>query len=151
MATRSPSPKPPRGAPRRHASFLPAALADRYASAAADPDLTSLRDELALLDMRIGQLLEANSETASTQLWQEARRRFEALKRAGAAGPRGMAAARLALQQLEAVLQQGLSASAIWDQLPALLDLRRKLTSAETKRTVTTPTRPRARRSSLLR
>lgn len=118
----------------RHSKFLPKGLAARYEVAARDPDLTSLRDEVVLVDVRIGQLLESLGQTGSGRLWKEARQKFDAFKGASGKGKNAVGAARLALQELDDVLAQGLTAAATWDELRETLDLRRRLSDSETKR-----------------
>ncbi len=117
----------------RHSKYMPSALAERYATAARDPDLTSMRDEIALSDVRIGQLLEALGETGNTRLWKASVIAFNQFKAAG--GKKGaVVAARVALKQLEEVLTQGLTAAATWDELRETLELRRRLAESEVKR-----------------
>ena len=118
----------------RHSKYLPAGLAARYVAGRNDPNLIALRDEVALVDVRVGELLEAIGETGNAKLWKDAREKFDAFKGARTTGPGAIEAARAALQQVDKVLTRGLSVSATWDELRDTLDLRRKLTEAETRR-----------------
>lgn len=118
----------------RHSKYLPKDLAERYQEARIDPHLTDLKDELALVDVRIAQLLEALGETGSARLWKEARTKFDAFKRAGGKGKAAVGEARLALQQVDDILASGLTAAATWDDLREMLDLRRRLSESETRR-----------------
>ncbi len=118
----------------RHSKHLPQQLLERYLAASADPDLTSLRDEVALIDVRISQLLEALGETGNLRLWKDARTKLDAFKAAGAKKKVGVGEARTALQELDDLIDAGLSAAATWDELRETLDLRRKMAESETKR-----------------
>src|ERR671916_1968189 len=57
----------------RYSRSLPAQLAARYTAAQHDPELLSLRDELALLDARIADVLSRVDSGESGQLWQHLR------------------------------------------------------------------------------
>lgn len=118
----------------RHSKHLPKDLLDRYLTAAADPELTSVRDEVALLDVRVSQLLEALGETGNLRLWKDARAKLDAFKAVGAKRKVGVGEARTALQHLDDLIDAGLSAAATWDELRETLDLRRKMAETETKR-----------------
>jgi hypothetical protein len=118
----------------RHSKYLPTNLAGRYAESVNDPDLTSLRDDLALADGRVTELLESLGQSGSTKLWMEARQRFDAFKAAGKRGRDAVGAARVAIQQLDDTLTAGLAAAVTWDELRETLELRRKLSESETKR-----------------
>lgn len=116
----------------RHSKYLPSGIVERYQEGLKDPDLISLRSEVALTDMRIGQLLEALGESGNTRLWREARVKLDALKGLGSKGK--TSDARVALQALDDLITSGLTASATWEELRELIDLRRKLAADETKR-----------------
>jgi hypothetical protein len=117
----------------RHSKYLPSALLERYQTAIGDPGLISLRDEVALLDGRITQLLETVGDTGNLRLWKEARTRLDAFKGAGAKKG-SVGAARQALQQLDDLIDAGLSDAATWEELRETLEARRKMAESETKR-----------------
>jgi hypothetical protein len=118
----------------KHTRYLPKSLQERYDAAARDPDLVDLRDEIALLDVRIGQLLETLGDTGSPRLWREARARFDAFKAAGTQGKGSVVAARAALQAVDDVLAEGLAASSTWEELRDTIELRRRLSEAQSRR-----------------
>jgi hypothetical protein len=118
----------------RHSKFLPTQLAERYLQAVNDPTLISLRDEMALISVRVSQLLETVGKTGNTRLWRDARQRLDAFKAAGGKGKTAVGQARIALQQLDDVLAAGLSAAATWDELRETIELQRRLTDSETRR-----------------
>lgn len=118
----------------RHSKYLKLRLGERYADAISDPRLLGLRDEVALVDVRIAELLEAIGETGNTRLWKKARADFDAFQAAAGKGKDGVAIARQTLDALDRTLTEGLSTAATWDELAERLDLRRRLVEAETKR-----------------
>src|SRR5204863_58364 len=79
----------------RYSKYVPKDLLERYHQAARDPNLVAMHDEIALVDVRVSQLLEAVGETGNTKLWREARTRFDAFKSAGGKGKGAVGAARL--------------------------------------------------------
>ncbi len=118
----------------RYLRSLPKLLAERYREAAAAGNAIDLTDDLALIDFRIGELLSSLGETGSTRLWREVRNKLDQFKGAGDRGRGSVAAARTALHELEAVVSAGLTAAATWEELRALIDLRRRVSEAEAKR-----------------
>ena len=117
----------PRG---RHSSVLPADLAERYEERLTDPQLTSLRAELALIDTRVAALLASDEGLAAGPLWRQARKQLTQLRDAKA----NVAAARRALQALDDTIAEGQAAASRWADVQQLLDLRRKLVEAEVRR-----------------
>ena len=118
----------------RYSKYLPDNLAARYATSLQDPQLIALRDEIALLEVRIGQLYEGLGETGSRRFFREAKVKLEAFKAAGSKGKAAVGAARVALGELEQVINLGLTAEATWEELRETFDLKRRLSEAESKR-----------------
>jgi hypothetical protein len=118
----------------RHSTYLPKKLGERYAEGLSNPNLTELRSEVALVDVRIGQLLELAGAHGNKRLWVEALKAFDTFKAAAAKGPEAVAPARVALTGLERILNEGKEESATWEELRETIDLRRRLAESETKR-----------------
>lgn len=118
----------------RHSKYLRASLGEKYDTALNDPHLLGLREDVALVDVRIAELIEAIGETGNTRLWREARTKLDAVKTAATKGKAGVGPAREALDALDQVLTDGLTQAATWDELADRLDLRRRLVDSETKR-----------------
>ena len=119
----------------RHSKVLKGDLLERYEQAANDPNLVSVRDELALVDMRVGQLLDAVGETGSLRLIKEIRAKFDTFKAAGKKKGKQSAVEGLgALEQVDRLIDDALTVAATWDELRETLDLRRKLSETETRR-----------------
>ena len=119
----------------RHSKFLPRGLRQRYEEGAADPELVSVRAELSLLDLRVTELLVSIGKTGNRAVLIQIRGKLREFKNAGTKGEKSaVGAARLALQQLEDLIDGGLTAAATWDELRDTIDLRRKLAEAESRR-----------------
>jgi len=118
----------------RYSQKLPDRLAGRYLEALADPHLLALREEVALTDTRIADLLERVDTGESGELWRglkEAWREFEQarlIKNAGSVGA--------ALTRIGQFIERGQSDYAVWAEIGRLLDQRRRLAESERKRLV---------------
>lgn len=117
----------------RHSKYLPTRLAARYQEAQNDPDLISLHDDIALIDTRLGELVERVGEDDPTALWQQARRQIDAYKDAQKRASRDQVAH---LAALEVTIAQGVAdaPSASWRQVFDLLEQRRRSVESESKR-----------------
>lgn len=118
----------------RRSKFMKGELAKRYAAALSDPNLVGLRDEIALVDVRISQLVEAWGTHPSTAVVRRIRERLDAFKACGVKGEGAVGAARLALQALEDDINAAEQAAANWDELRDTVEQRRKLVESEIKR-----------------
>lgn len=118
----------------RYSKYLPAQLRERYETARDDDRLIELRDDVAIIDLRIGELLEQIGETGSTGLLKAARLKFDAFKSAGGKGKASVGQARISLQELDDLLTLGLQRASTWEELRDSIELRRRLTESETKR-----------------
>lgn len=114
----------------RHSKYMPKGMAERYEEALRDPNLTSLTAEIALTDLRVGDLLSAIGGTGNAKLWGEARKMLNDFK----AGKTTAAAAGAVIRNLDALVDEGLTTATSWDELRDTLDLRRKLVETETRR-----------------
>lgn len=117
----------------RYSKYLPARLAERYQESQTDPQLLALRDEVALVDSRLAELLGRVDTGESRKCWQEAQDAFGELRKARAdSNAKGFAAA---MAGLESALQIG-NDYAVWDEISATIDLRKRLVESERKRLV---------------
>lgn len=114
----------------RYSKHLPTDLGDRYAEALASSDLLSLRDEVAVLEARISELLSAAAP--AREHWAAAGEAFAAMRRASAANDAaGMASA---ASRLDAALRAGSRAGAAWAEVAGLMDRKRRLARDEVRR-----------------
>lgn len=114
----------------RYSKYLPARLLDRYEAALADDTLLELREEIALLDARLVDLLSRVDTGEAGGLWLRARAAWEASQSADAATA---LAARLELAQL---FTDGVADYEAWAAVSALMTQRQRLVESERKRLV---------------
>ena len=116
----------------RYSTALPDRLIARYAAAAADPDLIVLRDDVALVDAMMADVLQRLDTGETGGLWRalrEAANRFEARRRA-----RDTAGAGESLEEMLGIIRRGGSDEGIRQEVLGHLAERRKLAEAERKR-----------------
>lgn len=118
----------------RYSKYLPGRFIERYAEAAQDKDLLSLRDDIALMDVRLVDLLLQLHTGESGQLWQEvieAKRRLDhAILISDADAVRG------ALASLDKLLESGVNDHAAWREIVDLLERKRRLSDSEHRRQI---------------
>jgi hypothetical protein len=122
----------PRWTSGRHSQALPAGLQDAYERALADPDLLALRSELALVDVRIDDLLQGLGRGESTDLWERLGAALEPLETAQREGDAATACA--ALGELLDVVHEGTAVGATWAAIFDALERRRRLAETERRR-----------------
>lgn len=115
----------------RYSKELPPLLAERAERARSDPKLLSLQDEIALLEAREAELMTQVETGESGAAWQAISAAVAAFRRALGAGD--MAGMTAAFETIEQVAAGGAGAQAIWQEIAAVQDLRRKLSSTEIK------------------
>ena len=120
----------------RHSRYLPTRLAARYDEAQADQRLLELRDDIALLDARIADLLARVDTGEAGSLWKQARDAYQAMLRAQRSGD--SAAAEDRLRAVGDLLDRGAADHALWSEIMALLDPRRRLVESERRRLLET-------------
>lgn len=116
----------------RYSKHLPTRLQARYEAAAGDSELLALRDDIALTDARLSDLLTRVDTGESGALWarlQELRLEVIACKRAGDTVK--MAEALNALLDL---IGQAHTDYRAWGEIAAVLEQRRRLVESERKR-----------------
>jgi len=105
------------------------ALAARYAAAEADPSYLALKSEIALIDTRLGMVLERADAGDHAGLWQTVLGRWEAYRAA-----RGTEREGAAYERLDATIRRGGDAWRAWDAVRELVHDRRRLVAGEVKR-----------------
>ena len=118
----------------RHSKDLPARLLARYETAISDPDLLELRDEIAVTDARLSDVLTRVDRGESGQMWRELKTRWDAHLNARAEGD--MEAERATLDEMGNLIQRGMADDAAWGEAMRLIDQRRRLVESERKRRV---------------
>lgn len=118
----------------RYSRYLPGDLLERYEEARRDPDLLAMKEEIALLDARLGDLLNRVMQGESRRLWGMVQDAYEQLKQAiRAKDATGMA---FELSLLEDVIERGINDYDAWDAISGVIEQRRKIVETERKRLV---------------
>ena len=112
----------------RYSKAIPP-LARRIEEAADDPDYLELRQDIALLDARLGEVLEKVDAGEHGSLWTRVVRRRDAYRRA-----RGTGAEAAAWAALDAAIETGADDWQAWDAVLDLLERRSRLVATELKR-----------------
>jgi hypothetical protein len=118
----------------RYSQSLPTHLAAEYERAAHDPEHLALRHALAVVDVRIHDLLGCVEVGEAGRLWRQARAAWQAMKHVQAEG-RPLMQTRAA-QKLDELLAQAVGDDAAWHEILQLIEQRRKLVETEAKRLV---------------
>jgi hypothetical protein len=116
----------------RYSEYVPERLRARYEQAQDDPDLLSLRSEVALVDARLIDLLSRVDSGESGQLWADLKRahqEFTAAKRG-----KDVARMQVTLTRVEYLIDSAVQDHQAWAEIGALIEQRRKLTESEAKR-----------------
>jgi hypothetical protein len=118
----------------RYSEVLPARLQGRYKAARDDGELLALREDVALTDARLADLIARVDTGESGALWkklQETRLAFMAARRAD--DPIGQAEAITTIME---TIGRGHSDYAAWREIGGVLEQRRKLVESERKRLI---------------
>jgi hypothetical protein len=118
----------------RCSKSLPTRLAAAYERAAHDPEPLALRHELAIVDVRINDLLGRVELGEAGMLWRQARAAWQTMKHVQAEG-RPLRQTRAA-RELDGLLAQAGGDDAAWHEIIQLIEQRRKLVETEAKRLV---------------
>jgi hypothetical protein len=118
----------------RYSKLLPAQLAARYTEAQVDPELLGLRDEIALIDARINDVLQRMDRGESSATWETLQKLARGLRRAVAADDRAETVVHTAL--LQTVVERAGADAAGWREVFALVNQRRVLVESERRRLV---------------
>lgn len=110
---------------------LPTRLADQYQAAITNPELLSLRSDIALLDVRIAETIENIDTGPIGQLWGAVRKAYLAQQTAMAA--QDAQETIKATQELDILTKRGFMDYINWDEIRGLLQERARLVAAENK------------------
>lgn len=115
----------------KYSKVLPIRLQSTYEAALENPELLSLRHDVAICEARLAELFQRLDSGESGAVWEQLGTAHAAFEAALSVGNRpGM---RVALEQLRHLIAQGATDYAIWDDVRAVWESRCKLTLAEHK------------------
>lgn len=118
----------------RYSKYLPERLRERYDVAQQDPDILVLRDEIALADARLMDLLTRVDAGESGVLWKDLKDLVDQLGKG--VETLDLDGARSALKGLQEVVLKGYADSTAWEEIRAVLMLREHLVRSERQRLV---------------
>lgn len=118
----------------RYSKMIPPRLLERYNTAQRDANLLSMREEISLLDARLGDVLARVDTGEGGVLWQSARNFMRSYRKAVRANDPDTA--KEAMIGLEETLTKGLADYATWNDVRNLIQERRKLVESERKRMI---------------
>lgn len=118
----------------RYSKYLPTRMHERYNEARTDSELLALREEIALLDGRLADLLKRVDHGEAGQAWKQVRAAFTDLTIAMSTsdGTKLLAATK----ELEQVIGKGMADYMAWADVYSIIEQRRKLSESERKRLV---------------
>ena len=118
----------------RYSKFLPSRLADRYQEARTDDELLSLREEIALLDARMADLLGQVSTGEAGEHWRKLNDLYQFILRAGRS--KDTEGLNTGMARMGTVLREAKDSYETWDEVGKLLEQRRRLVESERRRYV---------------
>jgi hypothetical protein len=114
-----------------HSRNLPTRLADKYQEAISNPELLSLRSDIALLDVRIAETIENIDTGPIGRLWGAVRKAY--LAQQSAMQAKDAIETIKATQELDALTKRGFMDYINWDEIRGLLQERARLVAMENK------------------
>lgn len=118
----------------RHSRYLPERIRERYLEALSDPELLNLSAEIALIDQRIGELVEIWQAGSQDDLLHLARAEFDRYIGAVEKGDEKQTATHIKKLRDLLYADAYLDKAAAWDQITELMDLRRKMAETQIKK-----------------
>jgi hypothetical protein len=116
----------------RYSRYMKLELAQRFLDTCDDPELLSLREDVALVTDRIGELLDQVHSGESGAAWRLLARHWKEFRRFRAAG--NVPKMQEALELLAEPLEQGIADHNAWEELGLQLDRRARLAEQEQRR-----------------
>ena len=114
----------------RYSKYAPAHLIEKYTEALDDPELLALRDEVALLDARLSELLERVDSGDAGTLWPK-------LQAAWADARSGDEIRQIrGTEALNRLIEQGATDHLAWEEIHGIIDRRTRVVTSERQRLV---------------
>jgi hypothetical protein len=116
----------------RHSRFLPSRMFAAYRAAGLDPELMSLRQDLALVEARIIDVLKRVDTGEAGSIWINLQAAWVRLARAQARADADMY--KIAFADVGCLVTKGFGDTVAWREIGELIDQRRKLVESEQRR-----------------
>jgi hypothetical protein len=117
-----------------HSKYAPARLRERYDEVQKDPELVSLRGEIAMAELRIQELAQRLGTGESSALWARLLESYQDLAKAMA--KHDLAAMNGALVDLRQIIEEGAGQQEVWKEFIAASKDKKELCQQEWKRLV---------------
>lgn len=118
----------------RHSKYLPTRLAESYRTAVNDAELLALRDDIALIDARLVELIGKIDTGETGEAWRKAKDTHQMLV---SALQLGLAQeANRNLEELGKIIRRGLGDYMAWREIGEMLDRRERLVRSERQKMV---------------
>lgn len=111
---------------------MPKGVAARYKEAVTDPDLLSARDEIALVQLRIQDLMGKLKDGGTSDMWGDLRQEFVNVEAAIRQGD--PAAMNKALTTLGEIIEAGAEAEHVWEEMYEAIEAKTKVSEREWRR-----------------
>jgi hypothetical protein len=118
----------------KYSKDLPARLSERYLTATSDEKLLELRDEIALIETRLGDLLSRADTGESGATWSQIKTAYEQLRKAASVNDQRKFTE--SLNEMGRLITKGAGDYAVWDEIFKAVSAKRRGVETERKRLV---------------
>jgi len=118
----------------RYSRYVPKALLDKYEAARDDPELLSQKDDIAILETRISQLLQRLDLDSNIHEWDFLEKKLQDLRVAVVSGANAQATTIIA--DLAEFVEKGQQDVKTWNEITRIMDIKRKVSESERKRLI---------------
>lgn len=118
----------------RYSKHLPTRLAALYQEAQNDEELLNLRDDVALVETRLKELVSRVEQGDAGTAWQGVQGAYRSLK--VGMQRKDTVMIHQSLTDLESFIEKGVAERGLWQEIASLLDQRRRITESERKRLI---------------
>jgi len=118
----------------KYSKYMPDHLMERYEQAREDKELLSLREDIAVVEARLTELMQRTSTGETDRLWERASTIAGQIHEAQIAG--SVPDVLQGLSTLMEIIKSGVQVSQAWNEVLILIDQKRRLVESERKRLV---------------
>lgn len=115
----------------RYSKHLPTRMGERYQQSLTDPELLAMREEVALIDSRLADVLGRVDSGESGKAWALLKSLFSDYRKAREGVDKA-----IVLHQIEDTIKDGLDDYAAWEEVRSLIDQRSRIVASERQRLV---------------
>lgn len=119
----------------RYSKYIPNRLMDRFETALLDPAMLEQRHEIALMEIRINDLLQQIGTGTVPDFYRKLAKLWNEF-RTYAGNPKAKDKAQETLNELDVLIMGSVDEQAIWEQIEQAIETKRKITESERKRII---------------